>query len=328
MKGIAFLLSLLTCIATGDRPVRLVVTPDRFQYYGEKAISFDCEGAETRDEWVVMRHSTLEDIISECGSHWGRRSSQHLCRVSMSVYWDSGVYWCQSHSGEVSEFRNFTVSRNQIIITPDPATPSVGANMTLSCSHKYRPLEEGPVYFYKGKSLIAKCPTGTTSVTIGDISKEHEGFYRCGSSETELSPVGWISVDTEEYTNDTGSIDYISSDTSSPCEIYSPVTEKPTTTQMPTTQMTMNNTEMAMNNTETVASPPQSKGLSPPKEDEYDFSPYDIMYGFIGLVFGIILVVVALLVFKIYTTGPQTITEESMTPCMSRRAVVESIELF
>lgn len=325
MTGIALTVSLLALLSvtTGMDPVRLVVIPDRLQFFKEKSATFYCQGGDKSSQWTVMRHSILENITSKCEAGWGRPHEHHSCRVSMTLPWDTGFYWCQSRAGDVvSDTRNFTVSGTLMILHLNSTTtpPSVGTDMTLSCIHRDKPFG-GPVYFYKDNSMIARCPT-TSTVTLRNISKAHEGFYRCGPAGRERSPFSWISVDDQhtEVTNDTNNtwLSNITRDASSLCEIYSLAAFGMDTTEIATTAKAY-----------AATTPPQdNKGRSGSNRwaiprGRGEPSSYDNLYAGLGAgVIVIILLCVSYLVFRMYTLTRTTVTRKnSLTPYTTRRIV-------
>uniref|UniRef100_A0A3P9NY15 Uncharacterized LOC103460890 n=1 Tax=Poecilia reticulata TaxID=8081 RepID=A0A3P9NY15_POERE len=80
----------------------LSVNPDRVQHFRSESVSLSCEGNST---WRVMRF-TETDSLSDC-SIWGKMNgSTSTININQS---DSGVYWCESGSGEFSNAVNITV---------------------------------------------------------------------------------------------------------------------------------------------------------------------------------------------------------------------------
>ncbi|MED6255607.1 hypothetical protein ATANTOWER_011973, partial [Ataeniobius toweri] len=81
----------------------LSVSPDRVQHFSSDSVSLSCGGKSA--EWRVWR-STETDPLSYC-SIWGNMN-RSTCTIN--PYWyHSGVYWCESGSGEFSNAVNITV---------------------------------------------------------------------------------------------------------------------------------------------------------------------------------------------------------------------------
>ncbi|MEQ2262895.1 hypothetical protein XENORESO_000475 [Xenotaenia resolanae] len=81
----------------------LSVSPDRVQHFRSDSVSLSCEGKSA--EWRVWRF-TGTDPLSDC-SIWGNMN-RSTCTIN--PYWfHSGVYWCESGSGEFSNAVNITI---------------------------------------------------------------------------------------------------------------------------------------------------------------------------------------------------------------------------
>ncbi|XP_071234994.1 low affinity immunoglobulin gamma Fc region receptor III-A-like [Salvelinus alpinus] len=103
---------------------------------------------------------------------------------------DSGVYWCESGSGEHSNAVNITVPAGAVILE-SPALPvTEGDSVTLRCRYQGTP-SNLTADFYKDGSLIRTETTG--EMTIPAVSKSDEGLYKCTNSEGE-SPESWMTV--------------------------------------------------------------------------------------------------------------------------------------
>ncbi|CAI5669152.1 unnamed protein product [Oreochromis niloticus] len=78
----------------------LTVSPDRVQHFTSDSVSLTCEGNFT--EWRVRKFSE-DGRLSDC-----RRMTGSTCNIDTSKS-DTGVYWCESGSGEFSSAVNITV---------------------------------------------------------------------------------------------------------------------------------------------------------------------------------------------------------------------------
>ena len=80
----------------------LTVSPDRVQHFTSESVSLKCDGNSA--EWRMMSFTETGDL-SEC-SNWGTTNGS-ACTIS--IYWyHSGVFWCESGSGEFSNAINIT----------------------------------------------------------------------------------------------------------------------------------------------------------------------------------------------------------------------------
>ncbi|KAL4008073.1 hypothetical protein ACER0C_001925 [Sarotherodon galilaeus] len=132
--------------------VRLTVNPNSSQFFKEKSLSLSCEGAENSAGWT-LRRSTLEGQ-THCGETWGRWSNSS-CKISMTLPWDSGVYWCESREGPISNMVNLTVTGGSVILQSPVLPVMEGDDVTLLCKTKTTP-SNLPAAFYKDGSLIRK----------------------------------------------------------------------------------------------------------------------------------------------------------------------------
>uniref|UniRef100_A0AAX7T7S7 Ig-like domain-containing protein n=2 Tax=Astatotilapia calliptera TaxID=8154 RepID=A0AAX7T7S7_ASTCA len=104
---------------------------------------------------------------------------------------DSGVYWCESREGPISNMVNLTVTGGSVILQSPVLPVMEGDDVTLLCKTKTTP-SNLPAAFYKDGSLIRKQPTG--HMTIQHVSRSDEGLYKCDISGHGESPSSWITV--------------------------------------------------------------------------------------------------------------------------------------
>ncbi|XP_016146379.1 Fc receptor-like protein 5 [Sinocyclocheilus grahami] len=170
-------------------PVSLIISPNRTQHFNLVSVSLSCEDQSNSDRWRVRSytdHWGLEDCSS---SVWGSQTGS-TCKISSTVPSNTGVYWCQSESGENYHPVNITVHIGVILESPvHPVTE--GDTLTLHCLYPYTSPPNLRADFYKDGSLIQN---QTTEMIISNVSKSHEGFYYCKHSERGESPKSWISV--------------------------------------------------------------------------------------------------------------------------------------
>ncbi|XP_045567742.1 low affinity immunoglobulin gamma Fc region receptor III [Salmo salar] len=168
-------------------PASLSVSPDRSQFFEYESVSLSCEVQGNSTGWRVVRN-TSRGILSECSTDWGKQQGSS-CTVSL-IPSDSGVYWCQSGSGEHSNAVNITVHAGAVILE-SPALPvTEGDSVTLRCRYQETPSDLTAV-FYKDGSLIRTETTG--EMTIPAVSKSDEGLYKCTNSKGD-SPESWMTV--------------------------------------------------------------------------------------------------------------------------------------
>ncbi|XP_064881201.1 low affinity immunoglobulin gamma Fc region receptor III-A-like [Oncorhynchus nerka] len=181
------LLSTLVYCSLGQGGASLSVSPDRSQFFLLESVSLSCEVQGTSAGWRVKRN-TVSGERSDCGRKWGKQQGSS-CNVSL-IPSDSGVYWCESESGEHSNAVNITVHDGAVILE-SPALPvTEGDSVTLRCRYLGTP-SDLTADFYKDGSLIRTETTG--EMTIPAVSKSDEGLYKCTNSKGE-SPESWMTV--------------------------------------------------------------------------------------------------------------------------------------
>uniref|UniRef100_A0A3P9CZJ9 Ig-like domain-containing protein n=1 Tax=Maylandia zebra TaxID=106582 RepID=A0A3P9CZJ9_9CICH len=153
----------------------LTVSPDRVQHFTSDSVSLTCEG--NFPEWRVRKFSE-DGRLSDC-----RRMTGSTCDINTSKS-DTGVYWCESGSGEFSSAVNITVQNDgNVSILVSPVHPvTEGASVSLSCSLRTQKILSN-VFFYHNDKLIENDPRG--ELKISAVSKSDEGFYKCQYSGRE-----------------------------------------------------------------------------------------------------------------------------------------------
>uniref|UniRef100_A0AAQ6IIB2 Ig-like domain-containing protein n=1 Tax=Anabas testudineus TaxID=64144 RepID=A0AAQ6IIB2_ANATE len=103
-------------------------------------------------------------------------TSRANCTIDYIFVGDSGEYWCESGDGGR-------------MILESPVLPVMeGDNVTLRCINK-ETSSTPTADFYKNGILIKKGFTG--NMVIHNVSKSHEGLYKCrsGAGESPASPL-------------------------------------------------------------------------------------------------------------------------------------------
>uniref|UniRef100_A0AAZ1Y0E7 Ig-like domain-containing protein n=1 Tax=Oreochromis aureus TaxID=47969 RepID=A0AAZ1Y0E7_OREAU len=189
-----FLISLLSCTTNQDR---LTVSPSSSQFFKLDSVSLSCEEDDSSAGWTLRRNTT-EGKRTQCGDGWGKPagSKKSSCNIRYMYPLDSGVYWCESREGPISNMVNLTVTGGSVILQSPVLPVMEGDDVTLLCKTKTTP-SNLPAAFYKDGSLIRKQPTG--HMTIQHVSRSDEGLYKCDISGHGESPSSWITV-TDKHT--------------------------------------------------------------------------------------------------------------------------------
>uniref|UniRef100_A0AAZ1X8J6 Ig-like domain-containing protein n=1 Tax=Oreochromis aureus TaxID=47969 RepID=A0AAZ1X8J6_OREAU len=185
-----FLISLLSCTTN---QARLTVSPSSSQFFKGDFVSLSCEEDDSSAGWT-LRRNTSKGQRTQCGDTWGKPAGSS-CTITMMLH-DSGVYWCESREGPISNMVNLTVTGGSVILQSPVLPVMEGDDVTLLCETKTTP-SNLPAAFYKDGSLIRKQPTG--HMTIQHVSRSDEGLYKCDISGHGESPSSWITV-TDKHT--------------------------------------------------------------------------------------------------------------------------------
>ncbi|XP_038851195.1 sialoadhesin-like [Salvelinus namaycush] len=178
------------CVSDPQPSVSLKIRPNRTQHFTSKSLSLSCEEKRNSTGWRLKRYRE-KAVESECGSNWGSKAGS-TCTISSIRKKDSGVYWCESGSGEYSNAVNITVDVGSLILENPPYPITERESVTLSCTNRYQETKPNPkVDFYKDGVLIRNETTG--EMTIPAVSKSDEGSYKCKSNGRE-SPESWVTV--------------------------------------------------------------------------------------------------------------------------------------
>ncbi|KAL4008236.1 hypothetical protein ACER0C_002088 [Sarotherodon galilaeus] len=181
-----FLISLLSCTTN---QACLTVSPSSSQFFEGDFVSLSCEEDDSSAGWT-LRRNTSKQQRTQCGDEWGEGAGSS-CNISYIFTLDSGVYWCESREGPISNMVNLTVTGGSVILQSPVLPVMEGDDVTLLCKTKTTP-SNLPAAFYKDGSLIRKQPTG--HMTIQHVSRSDEGLYKCDISGHGESPSSWITV--------------------------------------------------------------------------------------------------------------------------------------
>ncbi|XP_073669830.1 uncharacterized protein [Paramisgurnus dabryanus] len=174
---------------TGVSPsVSLIIRPNRSQHFSSESLSLSCEDHSNSAGWTVRKYT---NTLGTCSlSNWRSTGTTSTCTIRYLDTSDTGVYWCQSESGEKLHPVNISVHNGVILDSPvHPVTE--GDPLTLRCLSRYQSPSNLTAEFYKDGSVVQNQTTGDMMI-IPTVSKSHEGFYYCKPPEISESPESWI----------------------------------------------------------------------------------------------------------------------------------------
>uniref|UniRef100_UPI000D326D71 uncharacterized protein LOC112431824 n=1 Tax=Maylandia zebra TaxID=106582 RepID=UPI000D326D71 len=133
----------------------------------------------------TLRRNTSKQQRTQCGTDGFGKPAGSSCNMSYILIQDSGVYWCESREGPISNMVNLTVTGGSVILQSPVLPVMEGDDVTLLCKTETTP-SNLTAAFYKDGSLIRKQPTG--HMTIQHVSRSDEGLYKCDISGHGESP--------------------------------------------------------------------------------------------------------------------------------------------
>ncbi|XP_071401729.1 Fc receptor-like protein 1 isoform X2 [Centroberyx affinis] len=186
MLCLIFCLNTLSSSGTKDEKVSIRVIPGRSQFFKYSSVSLGCESSAGGN--TVKRNTSFRRQDS-CSCSWGRFNGS-FCTISDLYPEDSGLYWCETESGECSHAVNITVTAGSVILESPVLPVMEGDAVTLNCTTDIP--SNLPAGFYRDGFFIR---TGSTEeMTIHSVSKSDEGFYKCSISGVGESPESWLAV--------------------------------------------------------------------------------------------------------------------------------------
>uniref|UniRef100_A0AAZ1X754 Ig-like domain-containing protein n=1 Tax=Oreochromis aureus TaxID=47969 RepID=A0AAZ1X754_OREAU len=164
------------------------------QFFEGDFVSLSCEEDDSSAGWT-LRRNTSKQQRTQCGDGWGETAG-FSCNLTFMMLHDSGVYWCESREGPISNMVNLTVTGGSVILQSPVLPVMEGDDVTLLCKTKTTP-SNLPAVFFKDGVFIGNEATG--HMTIQHVSRSDEGLYKCDISSHGESPSSWITV-TDKHT--------------------------------------------------------------------------------------------------------------------------------
>ncbi|XP_028315498.1 uncharacterized protein LOC114471111 isoform X2 [Gouania willdenowi] len=168
----------------------LRVSLGRSQFFTGESVTLSCEDRDISTGWILKRRTTRS--VSQCGHDFGDFVDPN-CTMSYLVSWDTGAYWCESKDGVTSGHINLTISGpGSKVLLQSPVHPvTEGQDVVLSC-HTNNAGSNTTASFYRDHNHLMTTPTG--HMTLRNVSRSDEGFYKCTFSSHGESPPNWISI--------------------------------------------------------------------------------------------------------------------------------------
>ncbi|GAA6079274.1 obscurin-like, partial [Tachysurus ichikawai] len=174
---------------TGESsPVSQIINPSRTQHFTNDSLSLSCEDQSRSTGWTVRRYTHSERVL-DC-SHWGSVTGS-TCNISFLSTSYTGVYWCVSESGEISNSVNITVHDGDVILESPVHPVTEGYSLTLHCLYHNPNPSNLRADFYKDGSVLQKQTTG--EMIIQTVSKSDEEKQK--TNQTSERNQNWSGAD-------------------------------------------------------------------------------------------------------------------------------------
>uniref|UniRef100_A0A669EUL2 Fc receptor-like protein 5 n=1 Tax=Oreochromis niloticus TaxID=8128 RepID=A0A669EUL2_ORENI len=180
------------CLMITAAAATLSIHPSRSVFFFYETVTLSCAVPGSFSSWTVKRNTSTKSSVS-CET-WGQFNGSS-CTIKGVYPSDSGVYWCESDSGECSNTINIRVATG--VILQGPAVPlTEGDSVTLNCSYKEKYAKESTfnfnAVFYRNGAFIGNKSEGRMSFI--HVSKKNEGSYKCEHPTKGESPEIWLEV--------------------------------------------------------------------------------------------------------------------------------------
>ncbi|XP_030018749.1 uncharacterized protein LOC115438994 [Sphaeramia orbicularis] len=136
MKNPSVLLGVCVLLLSGLNvsSVSVDIYPNLQQFFSRQdSFSVSCADVQT-DGWTVKRRQT-DGNTQTCGDGEGTfgRIDESFCVINFPLSSSSGVYWCETSSGQQSEQVSITVTDGDVILDIPALPVETGSDVTLRC---------------------------------------------------------------------------------------------------------------------------------------------------------------------------------------------------
>ncbi|XP_039462727.1 uncharacterized protein LOC120436216 isoform X2 [Oreochromis aureus] len=138
---------------------RLTVSPSSSQFFEEDFVTLSCEEDDSSAGWT-LRRNTSKQQRTQCGRDgWGKPAGSS-CNISHIYKWETGVYWCESREGPISNVVNLTVTETDPAAVYSAVRPEDVNYGQITIKEKQR----------KSKKRECEPAAVYSSVRTGDVS--------------------------------------------------------------------------------------------------------------------------------------------------------------
>ncbi|XP_066536451.1 Fc receptor-like protein 5 [Hoplias malabaricus] len=144
--------------------VSLMVSPNRTQNFSTDSLTLSCEGQRDSTGWRVRQY-THGEVVSDCSL--GIRPT---CNISSLNTSHTGVYWCESESGESSNPLNVTVHNGSVILENPVHPVTEGDYRTLLCDTKPQVTQKNQTTAKTTNHTVSQSDEGASFSVLGVLS--------------------------------------------------------------------------------------------------------------------------------------------------------------
>ncbi|XP_058874536.1 titin-like [Acipenser ruthenus] len=153
----------------------LTLHPAWTQIFPADTVTLRCEVEGGSAGWGFKQYRDGREEAG-CSDQYSRRYGDS-CTISTAQYNHSGVYWCESASGqERSNAVNLTVSNEDVILQTPPQPVIEGDSLTLRCRVRTNYTFTRIVFFKDNEEIQSQ---NNTELSVDRVSKSDEGSYKC-----------------------------------------------------------------------------------------------------------------------------------------------------
>ncbi|XP_058867976.1 Fc receptor-like protein 5 [Acipenser ruthenus] len=153
----------------------LTLQPAWAQIFPGETVTLSCEVEGDSADWRFKQYRKGQEQ-AVCQKPSPSMGNSVGCTISTPQYNHSGVYWCESASGqERSNTVTLTVSNQWVILQTPPQPVIEGDVLTLRC--RVRGYTATRVVFYKDNKVLQS--RADTELSVDRVSESDEGSYKC-----------------------------------------------------------------------------------------------------------------------------------------------------
>ncbi|KAK6477881.1 high affinity immunoglobulin gamma Fc receptor I-like [Huso huso] len=180
-------------VSEGHPQAVLTLQPAWAQIFTGETVTLSCEVEGDSAGWRFKQYRDGREEAG-CSDQYSSRYG-HSCTISYSHHSHSGVYWCESASGqERSNTVTLTVSNKWVILQTPPQPVFEGDSLTLRC-HVYHYTANWVAFYKDNEELHSRADT---ELSVARVSKSDEGSFKCRAwryaSYLGESAEVWVSV--------------------------------------------------------------------------------------------------------------------------------------